>query len=134
MIHVDTSVLVDLQREAAAAAPGAAAAFLEPRASEPLCLSVHALCELEAGARLARHPERERARLHTLIAGMAIAYPDERFADTYARTYATLGRRGTRMPVMDLLIAVAALIDRAPLVTRNAKDFMAVPDLEVLSY
>jgi hypothetical protein len=37
-------------------------------------------------------------------------------------------------PAMDLPIAVAALIERAPLVRRNASDLMAVPDLEVLTY
>lgn len=133
MIHLDTSFVVDLQREATAK-PGPASAFLVRHAQEPLSLSVHAVCELEAGARLAHHPERERARLHALIAGMSIAYPDERFVDAYARTYVALERRGTRMPAMDLLIAVAALIDRTPLATRNAKDFAAVPDLDVLSY
>lgn len=133
MIHLDTSVLVDLQREAAAQ-PGAAHAFLTERSSEPLSLSVHALCELEAGAELAHHPERERSRLHALVAGMAIAYPDERFVATYARTYVALERRGQRIPAMALLIAVAALIDHASLVTRNGKDFTSVPDLEVLTY
>lgn len=133
MIHLDTGFLVDLQREVGPQ-PGPATAFLADRPTEPLSLSVHALCELEAGVKLARHPERERARLHALIGGMAIAYPDERFADAYARTFVTLERRGKRMPVMDLLIAVAALVDRASLVTRNARHFAAVPDLDVLTY
>lgn len=35
---------------------------------------------------------------------------------------------------MDLLIAVAAIIDDASLATRNLKDFTNVPDLDVLSY
>ena len=133
MIHLDTSFLVDLQREADDE-PRPASAFLAERPTEPLGISVHALCELEAGVRLARHPERERQRLRSLIAGMAVVYPDDRFAASYARTYVALERRGKRMPTMDLLIAVAALIDRASLATRNAKDFASVPDLQVLSY
>jgi len=133
VIHLDTSFLVDLQREAADQ-PGPAHAFLAQRVTEPLSMSVHALCELEAGARLGRHPERERQRLHVLIAGMAIVYPDDRFVETYARTYVAIERRGKRMPAMDLLIAVAALIGHSPLVTRNTKDFAMVPDLDVLSY
>jgi predicted nucleic acid-binding protein len=35
---------------------------------------------------------------------------------------------------MDLLIIIAAVLDDAPLVTRNLKDFSRVPGLRVLSY
>jgi len=35
---------------------------------------------------------------------------------------------------MDLLIATSAVVAGAPIVTRNAKDFSRVPDLEVVSY
>ncbi len=35
---------------------------------------------------------------------------------------------------MGLLIASAALVDEAPLATRNAKDFARVPGLRLLSY
>lgn len=133
MIHVDTSFVVDLQREASRR-PGPASAFLERHADDPFGISVHALCELEAGVRLARNPHREQQRLEAILAGLSVSYPDHRFADTYGRTFAALERRGKRMPAMDLLIAVAALADQAKLVTRNAKGFSAVPDLEVLTY
>jgi tRNA(fMet)-specific endonuclease VapC len=132
VIHLDTGFVIDLQREADDHAP--AHAFLEQHRAESFAISVHALCELEAGILLTRHPERERARLHSIVGGMAVAYPDVSFAVTYARTFASLERRGKRMPVMDLLIAVAALLDEASLVTRNVKDFALVPDLNVLSY
>lgn len=35
---------------------------------------------------------------------------------------------------MDLLIATSALLDEAPIVTRNVKDFSQVPGLRVLGY
>jgi predicted nucleic acid-binding protein len=35
---------------------------------------------------------------------------------------------------MDLLIATAAILDDATLVTRNARDFQRVPGLRVLTY
>jgi predicted nucleic acid-binding protein len=35
---------------------------------------------------------------------------------------------------MDLLIATAAMLEDAPLVTRNVDDFSKVPGLRVLSY
>ena len=35
---------------------------------------------------------------------------------------------------MDLLIATAAVLDEAPLVTRNTKDFARVAGLELVGY
>jgi predicted nucleic acid-binding protein len=99
VIHLDTAVIVDLQRDTAER--DAATKFLAEHSAEPLVVSVYALCELEAGVLLARHPERDRARLHGLIAGMAIAYPDHRFIEVYGRTFVALERRGKRMPAMD---------------------------------
>lgn len=43
-------------------------------------------------------------------------------------------RRGETISTMDLLIATAAVIDGAPLVSRNAREFERVPGLHVLSY
>jgi hypothetical protein len=42
--------------------------------------------------------------------------------------------RSDAVKTMDLLIAIAALLDNAPLVTRNVKDFSRVPGLRVLSH
>jgi predicted nucleic acid-binding protein len=56
------------------------------------------------------------------------------FAPRYAREAAALQRSGSKIPTLDLLIATAALLDDAPLVTRNVKDFSRVPGLRVLSY
>jgi predicted nucleic acid-binding protein len=38
------------------------------------------------------------------------------------------------MATMDLLIATAALLDDAPLVTRNLRDFSRVPGLRLIRY
>ena len=43
-------------------------------------------------------------------------------------------RGGKPSAAMDLLIATAALLDDAPLVTRNVKDFSRMPGLRVLRY
>jgi predicted nucleic acid-binding protein len=42
--------------------------------------------------------------------------------------------RGATVATMDLLIATAAVAARAPLLTRNLRDFSRVPGLEVRSY
>jgi tRNA(fMet)-specific endonuclease VapC len=61
-------------------------------------------------------------------------YPDERFPPAYGRLYAWLESRGQRIAAMDLLIATAAVVDEAPLATRNTRDFARVPGLRVLGY
>ena len=134
MTHLDTSFLVDLLREAAKGSKGPAHDGLENLIDEELWVSVHVVCELAAGAELSRNPEVERAKIDTLLGGVQIAYPDERFAPTYGRLLAWLQRRGDIIATMDLLIATSAVVDSAPIVTRNTKHFSRVPGLTVIDY
>lgn len=134
MIHVDTSFLVDVMRERSRSQPGPASALLARLRDEELRISVHAACELYAGAELSERPERERTAIVALCSAFEFAVPDERFPPTYARLLASLERRGERAPLMDLLIATAAVVDQAPLVTRDAKGFERIPDLKVVGY
>jgi tRNA(fMet)-specific endonuclease VapC len=97
-------------------------------------LSIHVLCELEAGAALAREPERERRDFRALCAGLEIASPDESFPEAFGRLAAALERRGERIGSMNLLIATAALQAGAALLTANTKHFERVPGLRVLTY
>jgi predicted nucleic acid-binding protein len=41
---------------------------------------------------------------------------------------------GKAISAMDLLIATSAVLDDAPLVTRNTRDFSRVPGLRLLRY
>jgi predicted nucleic acid-binding protein len=102
--------------------------------AEDLWIDVHVACELLAGAELSPHPSREREHVQRLFEGVGIAFPDERFPPVYARLLAWHERAGRRVPTMDLLIATAAVVDQAPLVTRNVKDFSRIPDLVLLGY
>ena len=134
MMHLDTSFLVDLLREHAHRRPGRATSFLEENAREHLRVCIHAVCALHAGAELARESAAERRRVRHLCAALDIAYPDDRFPLVYGRVLATLERAGQRVGTMDLLIATAALVDAAPVVTNNIQDFSRVPGLEVVTY
>ena len=133
-MHLDTSFLVDLLREHARRQPGRATSFLGANAGEHLRVGVHAVCELWAGAELARESAADRRRVRRLCAALDVAYPDDRFPLVYGRVLATLERAGQRIGTMDLLIATAALVDAAPVVTRNAQDFSRIPGLEVVTY
>jgi tRNA(fMet)-specific endonuclease VapC len=135
MIHLDSSFLIDLLRETTKGRPGGALDFIESLDDhEVLGVSVHVVCELRAGAELARQPLREHEELDRLLSGLLVAYPDDRFAGTCARLVAGFSRRGRPVATMDLLIATAALLDDAPLVTRNQKDFSRIPGLRVIGY
>ena len=136
MIHLDTSFLIDLEREIVRERPGAALDFLETLGeAEIMAVSVHAVCELRTGAELGRRPAAAHEVLDQLLDGLLISYPDDRFAPAFARL-AAAATRSSRRPLapMDLLIATAALLEDAPLVTRNVKDFSRVPGLRVLEY
>lgn len=134
MTHLDTSFLVDLLREAGRGKEGPATGVLDELADEELAVSVHVVCELQAGAELSDDPEQERARVGELLSHLALAIPDARFPPVYGRLLAELRGRGERVPTMDLLIGTSAIVQRAPLVTRNAADFDRIPGLQVISY
>ena len=135
MIHLDSSFLIDLLRETARERPGPAFGLIESLdASEVLGVSVHVVCELRAGAELSRRALQEHEALDGLLSGLLVVYPDDRFAPAYARLLAATTRGGRPVAAMDLLIATAATLDDAPLVTRNVKDFSRVPGLRVLNY
>jgi predicted nucleic acid-binding protein len=135
VIHLDSSFLIDLEREHRRGRPGGALHFIEGLDDdEVLAVSVHTVCELRAGAELAPNPLKATEALDELLGGLLLVYPDDRFAPLYARLLSSLQRSGRPVATMDLLIATAALLDDAPLVTRNARDFSRVPGLRVLEY
>jgi tRNA(fMet)-specific endonuclease VapC len=135
VIHVDTAFLIDLYRETKGERPGDAFDLIDSLDDrEVLGVSVYALCEIRVGAELHRNPLREHELLDELISGLFVSYPDDRFAPAYARLLAFLTRGKRLIGTMDLLIATAAVLDDATLITRNVKDFSRVPGLRVLGY
>lgn len=133
MIHLDTTFLVDLLREARRGS-GPATAYLESIQDQEVVISVHALCELHAGAELSNNPARERQAIERICAALTLRHTDDGFAQVYGRILAILQKSGRSIAPIDLLIATAALADEAPLVTRNLDHFQRVPGLSVLTY
>jgi predicted nucleic acid-binding protein len=134
VIHADTSFLVDLLRDAARGIDGPATTLLESMEREEIRVGVHVVCELLAGAEGSRHPAIERQRIRRLCGGLVVSYPDERFPPVYAALLASLRRAGRPIATMDLLIATAAIVDDAALVTRNTTHFSRIPGLDILGY
>jgi len=135
VIYFDTTFLIDLERELARERPGPAFAFLEDLDDqEILKVSVFTVAELRCGAELSRKPDKAHDAINDVLEGLLVSYPNDAFASRYAREAAATRRSGVPVPAIDLLIGTAALVDDAPLVTRNVKDFSRVPGLRVLSY
>jgi tRNA(fMet)-specific endonuclease VapC len=135
VIHLDTSFLVDLLREQRRDRFGAASTCLETLPEdEVLAVSVHVVCELMAGAHAAGAPKGEEERLSRLCETLVVRCPDESFAIHYGRLLARLRKSGTSIDTMDLLIGTAAVIDGAPLITRNTRHFSKLPGLQVIEY
>jgi tRNA(fMet)-specific endonuclease VapC len=135
VIHLDTTFLVDLLRERRRNRVGPASAYLETLPEDDvLALSVHVVCELMAGAYAAGAASGEVDRVARLCDALVIRYPDERFASEYGRLLAKTRSSGASIDTMALLIATAAVLDGAPLVTRNARHFSKVPGLTVERY
>lgn len=135
MIHLETSFLVDLLREQRRDRSGPASTFLEQLPEqEVLAVGVHVVCELMAGAHRADAPRGEVDRLTRLCDALVVHYPDGRFAGEYGRLLAAIREAGQSIDTMDLLIATAAVLDGAPLVTRNDRHFSKVPGLRLQRY
>jgi tRNA(fMet)-specific endonuclease VapC len=135
VIQFDSSFLIDLNEEIAREAPGAAFEFIESLdAGELLAVSVHTVAELRVGAELNRHQLQMHEMVDQLLAGFLTIYPDPRFATAYARLWQATNSGRRTVPSMDLLIATAAIIEDASLVTRNVKDFSRIPGLRIMRY
>ncbi len=133
-MHLDTTFLIDLLRERRRKSSGPATQRLEELAEVELRVSVHAICELFAGVELAQRRGDELRSVEKLLGALEIVYPSEGFARTYGRILASLQSTGSLIGTMDLLIATAALVEGAPLVTRNVDHFERIDGLDVVSY
>jgi tRNA(fMet)-specific endonuclease VapC len=134
VIHLDTSFVVDLEREMRRGLEGKARALLPQLVEHEIAISLFARCELAAGAELARRPADAYAWIARVCGPFPTRCPDERLAPTFGRLGATLERAGQRIGMLDLLIAATALLDDATLVTGNAREFGRVPGLRILGY
>jgi predicted nucleic acid-binding protein len=135
VIQFDSSYLIDLHDELAQQRPGPALDLIESLdPGELLAVSVHVVAELRVGPELAKHPLRSHEALDRLLAGFLVVYPDDKFAPAYARLWAAANRLKRIVASMDLLIATAAVVHDAALVTNNVKDFSKLPGLRIIRY
>ena len=126
---LETTFLVDLEREAGRKEPGRAHAFLDIEPDARLYITLTMAGELAGGPRV-----NERGVWDRLLRRFEVLVPDREVAWRYGRTFRYLRDQGHLIGTNDLWIAATALIHEMPLVTRNAVEFRRVPELDVRSY
>ena len=128
-VSVDTTFLIDLQRERSSGVQGQAHAFLAEDPEVELFLPCVALGEFAEGFEDADHPVLRVVRdLHVLLP------IDEETALAYGRLTRHLRGRGELLGANDLWIASSTLRHGLPLVTADAAGFRRVPELELVAY
>jgi tRNA(fMet)-specific endonuclease VapC len=126
---LETTFLVDLEREASRGVSGPAHRFLEAHREARLCVTLTTAGEIAAGM----GPE-DRGRWEDLLRGFRVVPSGPDVCWRYGRLFRFLKQNGLLIGTNDLWIAATALVHELPLVTRNEGHFRRVPDLQVVGY
>jgi tRNA(fMet)-specific endonuclease VapC len=126
---LETTFLVDLEREERRGKPGAAIGFLEDHQDSRLYISFTIAGEIAAGKSM-----RDRVRWEAFLGLFFVLPATPEVCWQYGRSYRHLRDNGTLIGSNDLWIAATALANDMTVVTRNVADFRRVPSLEVLKY
>lgn len=128
-LSVDTTFLIDLQRERFSGKHGAAHQFLKRSPDAELFLSTIALGEFAEGFDQAEHPIVAAMRKgHTLVP------VDDETALVYARVVRELRRRGELIGTNDLWIGCTSVRLGIPIVTANVEHFRRIDGLGIVQY
>jgi tRNA(fMet)-specific endonuclease VapC len=126
---LETSFLIDFERENIRGVAGGAIAFLEAHEDARLYVTFTIAGELAAGTSLA-----DRARWEEFLAPFHILACNADVSWEYGRAYRYLQDNGRMIGGNDLWIAAAALAYRMPVVTGNVDHYRRVPGLLVESH
>jgi len=128
-VHLDTSFLIDLQRERERRQPGPCHRFLEQHAGLPMRISAVTAMEYLEG-----FPDSDLPGQLPFLSAfdrVAIDFPESIQASRIRRS---LRSAGALLPDADILIAACAIRQNEPLVTDNTDHFHRIPGLQLLSY
>ena len=125
---LDTTFLIDLERELRRGVDGpACAVLLSSPPTAPLFVTETILGELAAGSSLA-----DREKWEKFVAPYRMLEGGRETAWQYGCVFRALDQRGQRIGSNDLWIAAAALAHNLPVLTRNAEEVRRGPGLAVV--
>lgn len=124
---LETTFLVDLERELIAGKSGRAQTFLTSRPGELLYLTFTVAGELAAGTD-------GRPRWERFLSPFQILPSTADVCWEYGKAFRYLQTNGLLIGANDLWIAATALVNDCGLVTRNVREFQRVPGLVVVEY
>ena len=101
--------------------------------SRGLVVPFAAFAELLYGAEVKNWGPNRRADIDTFIGRGWIHYPNERLRALWAEIRAAARRSGRPLPEQDAWVAATALYRDVPLVTHNARHYVGVPGLQVIT-
>jgi predicted nucleic acid-binding protein len=128
-VLLDTTFLIDLQRELRGKRPDDAIAFLKSQSTSSVCISLITWMEFAEG-----YGDAHEQACRQFLSRFPLVLPDVPIAWQASRLSRFLRAQGRRIGDHDLWIAATALELRVPLVTRNSSHFRPVPGLNLMSY
>lgn len=102
-------------------------------AGKLLAITFVTVGELYYGAEKARWGEARRKRLEETLRNFVVVPYDYEIARCYGRVRASIEAKGRPVSDNDLWMAACAIRHGTPLVTHNAKHFVDIPDLAVVT-
>ena len=126
---LETTFLIDVERERQKGARGPAMAFLERHGDDRLVVTPTIVGELAAG-----FEDGGVERLERFLAPFRILEIDRDVCWHYSRIYRHLRDNGVLVGANDTWIAATARAHGMPVVTGNEKHFRRVPGITVLSH
>lgn len=126
---LETTFLVDLERELAGSSVGPAQMYLTSNADCQLYIAHTIAGELAAGASL-----NDRNKWGEFVGPFRVLDCNKDVCWEYGKAYRYLKDNGLLIGNNDLWIAATALAHRIPVVTRNARHYRRVPGVVVEEY
>lgn len=127
---LDSTFLVDLERERKRRESGAAVDFLREHEAAAFAITFTIAGELAAGRSLSA----DRGKWERFIQPFRFYDYSSEIAWQFGQAFRQLQRDGLMIGANDLWIASTALANGVAVVTRNSREFSRVEGLKVLSY